>query len=445
MIDFHCEWCKGSLRVEDHRAGLFRICEHCDKTSKIPSKIPNLGRRAPRGQPMTPIKRAACALIATLLMPIPIFILLCILDDGSLQSRRWFLALAIFALGSNACTLGWFIAHLAEPIESLDRFGGGRIGFAYLANIVLVVGCMITFGGLILLILLATPFTGGDRRSAERQHRERVNTARRIAIAKELEVLRMEWVEARRKGRGMGPLGPSLTSDEEAKSPRADGGYHRIVCSQAVEQGNRSIIPAYEALATEYAPELVMLLGIGGSIHKDVGLCDVVIGTQVVYYDKRKEKEEGTSRRGESYKIEPGLLPQLNHFFVQHCEPASLPAAEGSPEAKFRLHRGPIGSGEAVVGFRDAEVRRWLTAYNDKTLALETEAGGLAQAFYEQQLRRGYKARGYLVIRGISDHMDAEKSDTWRQPASDNAMSALVELLRNLPPFDELFRREFVD
>ena len=49
----------------------------------------------------------------------------------------------------------------------------------------------------------------------------------------------------------------------------------------------------------------------------------------------------------------------------------------------FKVLPGPIGSGEAVVANKDAEIRSFLRRFNDKTLALETETGGLAAAFYE--------------------------------------------------------------
>jgi adenosylhomocysteine nucleosidase len=228
----------------------------------------------------------------------------------------------------------------------------------------------------------------------------------------------------------------------EGQLPRAGGGYHRIVCTQQIDQGNRSMVSAYDALAKEYAPRLVILLGIGGSIHKDLDLCDVVIADQVIYYDKRKIGQRGEKRRGESYKISAWLKPMLNDFLVEYGEPAFFSTELLLPNPKFKTMIGPIGSGEAVVGFRDARERKWLSTVNDKTLALETEAGGLAQAFYEDQLTFGYKAEGYLVIRGISDHADKEKDDRWRQIASDNAVFVMVEFLKSVPSLELILRDE---
>ena len=93
----------------------------------------------------------------------------------------------------------------------------------------------------------------------------------------------------------------------------------------------------------------------------------------------------------------------------------------------FTLQRGPIGTGPRVVKFREAEERQFLTSYNEKTLALETEAESIARHFYEQG-EDGYLA-GYVVLRAISDHADEEKDDRWKLAASRNAVIALAAIL----------------
>ena len=221
----------------------------------------------------------------------------------------------------------------------------------------------------------------------------------------------------------------------EGRLPTKDGGFHSVSCTQSLKQGNRPVASAYDHITSEYTPNLVVLLGIAGAIHKDIDLCDVVFAESVWYYDQRKETQGGTVHRGQGYNIEPRLNVLLNSFFVKHGEPATFHASPGSAQQDTKVLKGPIGSGEAVVAYREAEIRQWLTRLNDKTLALETEAGGLAEVFEEGQLSRGYKAEGYLIVRGISDHADKDKSDAWRQPSADNAMIALGNLLAMVPAF----------
>jgi nucleoside phosphorylase/hypoxanthine phosphoribosyltransferase len=204
-----------------------------------------------------------------------------------------------------------------------------------------------------------------------------------------------------------------------------------VVTTQAIEQGNRSIIPAYNALAEEFNPRLIFLLGIGGSIHKNVNIGDVAIGESIYYYDKRAETMEGTQRRLDAFKMNSWTREFIRRYHHSNkTEEPSFDAAENSPYPKFKSYFGPIGTGEAVIKYKDAKERNWLVSVNDKTLAVETEAGGAAQQFYEDELNYSRRAEGIIVLRGISDKADTEKKDEWRLAACKNAMRVLQEILK---------------
>ena len=117
------------------------------------------------------------------------------------------------------------------------------------------------------------------------------------------------------------------------------------------------------------------------------------------------------------------MKQRLNDFFVDHDEPAPLDDGVGGA---FRAFGGPIGSGEAVVAHRESEVRQWLRQYNDKVLAVETEAYGVAQGFYEATAP---DLAGWLAIRGISDYADENKADAHHVAASRNAAKTLEALV----------------
>jgi adenosylhomocysteine nucleosidase len=219
----------------------------------------------------------------------------------------------------------------------------------------------------------------------------------------------------------------------ESQMPAADGGVHRVVVTRALEQGNRSIMAAYQAMMDEYSPHLVVLVGIGGGIHKDARACDVVIAENIIYYDKRAITVDGPKHRMVSYAIKSWLRVYLNRFFDRHGDVAVLKTGEGTTASSFKLLLGPLGTGEAVIKYRDAEERKWLQTVSDKTLVLETEAGGLAQQFYEDELKTSGRAQGFLVLRGISDHADQDKNDSWRADATTHAMISLGELLKSIP------------
>lgn len=214
--------------------------------------------------------------------------------------------------------------------------------------------------------------------------------------------------------------------------PAGNGQPLRVVVTQTLTQGNRSIVSAYDDMCADYRPRWIVLLGVAGSIHKDAKLTDVVVAEQSIYYDKRAETESGANHRGEQYRIDPTVLSVVNTLLVDSDE---CDAAPGSFASKFTLHLGPVGTGEAVVKFKDAEVRQWLTGFNEKTLALETEAGGFGQAFYEMKLNPDRGPQGTLVIRGISDHADHTKDNKWQYPAARNCCRVLDRIAAALVRF----------
>ncbi|PRX63022.1 adenosylhomocysteine nucleosidase [Nonomuraea fuscirosea] len=203
----------------------------------------------------------------------------------------------------------------------------------------------------------------------------------------------------------------------------ADGTTRRVVAIRALSQGQRSTVIAFEHLRRHYSPSVVVLTGIGGSIDPSVRVGDVVVTTRVVYYDLRKETSQGQRRRGEERQAPATTGHAVNSFFTTHGEPATVRTGRTS----FRVLTGPIGSGEAVIADAESEIRRYLKAFNDKILAVDMEAGGLTQAFHEQD--GPGLARGWTVIRGISDDSNSAKNDDHQRVAARHAAITLRRLL----------------
>jgi adenosylhomocysteine nucleosidase len=207
----------------------------------------------------------------------------------------------------------------------------------------------------------------------------------------------------------------------------------RVVATQAVDPGQRSAMMAFEHLRAYCAPPVVVLCGIAGGIHPDLSLGDVVLAREVVYYDLRKETVGGAvQRRGLAQRVPAVIQHAINDMFTEHGEPMPIGVA-GDDFRAFRAFAGPIGTGEAVVTCGKSDIREFLKRFNDKTLAVETEAGGVAQAFYEQ-IGGDSLVHGWLSIRGISDTADEDKGDTYHAAASRNAAAVLELLLPYLKP-----------
>ncbi|MGB6164343.1 MAG: hypothetical protein WCF33_16785 [Pseudonocardiaceae bacterium] len=156
---------------------------------------------------------------------------------------------------------------------------------------------------------------------------------------------------------------------------KVDDRSAKVVATRTLAQGQRSTMAASDHLRRHYDPKVVVLVGIGGGIHADVLLGDVIVATKVVYYDLRKETTTGPRHRGEIKETLAEISHAVNCFFTDNGEPAEF--HEEGPEnvaRHFRVLHGPIGSGDAVIADRDSENLQYLARVNDKILAVDMEA-----------------------------------------------------------------------
>ncbi|GAB2861163.1 hypothetical protein GCM10022221_71150 [Actinocorallia aurea] len=199
------------------------------------------------------------------------------------------------------------------------------------------------------------------------------------------------------------------------------------VCAvMAPAQGQRSAMAAVENLLHVCDPGAVVLCGIGGG-RPPTALGDVVVATEVVYYDQRKITAEGVRRRADAHPA-PAVARHAVNAFRTEVDLLTATDPDGRVRS-FTVHDGPLGSGEAVIAAEGAAELAWLDQVNDKLLAIDMEAGGLARALHERTARTG-RQQPWLVVRGISDHADAAKSD---EPQRDAALHAALTLVRLLP------------
>ncbi|MFE4755398.1 hypothetical protein ACFRIB_35020 [Streptomyces mirabilis] len=205
----------------------------------------------------------------------------------------------------------------------------------------------------------------------------------------------------------------------------------RIVATQTQSQGQRSTMAALENLRRHYNPRLWALVGIAGGIHDaHARIGNVIVSTDVVYYESRKINPRGdTRRRGEHRQAPAQVVHAVNAYFTDHGTPARINSenAAGTGD-QYEIYPGVIGSGEAVIADRDSDIRSYLTTYHEKVLAVDMEAGGLSQYWQENSVD-GIANPGWIVIRGVSDNADQEKSHSHHELAARNAAHVLNQLL----------------
>ncbi|CAM5608909.1 5'-methylthioadenosine/S-adenosylhomocysteine nucleosidase [Streptomyces avidinii] len=205
----------------------------------------------------------------------------------------------------------------------------------------------------------------------------------------------------------------------------------RIVATQTQSQGQRSAMAALENLRRHYAPRLWALVGVGGGLHDEhARIGNVIVSTEVVYYENRKINPLGdVRRRGEHRQAPAQVVHAVNAFFTEHGTPTRIYGQLASQSAQeYEVYPGLIGSGEAVVADRDSDIRRYLEHYNEKVLAVDMEAGGLSQYWQENSVHHESNP-GWIVIRGISDNADEKKGHAHHDLAARNAAHVLQLLL----------------
>jgi adenosylhomocysteine nucleosidase len=219
----------------------------------------------------------------------------------------------------------------------------------------------------------------------------------------------------------------TMTSDETRAVRQVlelsplDDGFHagrrftRVVAVQTNGQGQGAAMDAARKLVQCFAPKVLVLAGIAGAIHPCLRIGDVVVATDVVGYDLAKETPAGTQHRGRCWQAPTVVREAVNQFFAARGEPAAFPG--------MVARSGPIGSGNRVIAHRDAEVVKYLRAFNDKTLAVDMESDGLGQFCHENG------GLPWVVVRGISDLANDEKNDDAQPLAAQNAANVLRELI----------------
>lgn len=230
--------------------------------------------------------------------------------------------------------------------------------------------------------------------------------------------------------------------------PQGKTEARRVICTQTIDQGERSVINAYHNMMDKYRPKFIFLIGIAGSIlnnqndkgrsqdeRLELDLCDVVIAKSVIDYELRKETDKGVEHRGRVFDVSAESALIVNDFLVM-LETTPLAATEGSKNDMLHVLFEPIGSGNAVIGNELSEIVTWLKNVNSKVAAVEMEASGISSAFYESRLS-DHAVQGLLVIRGISDMANVDKARTkaFRKPAAQNAALVTKKLMEIFPDF----------
>lgn len=180
-----------------------------------------------------------------------------------------------------------------------------------------------------------------------------------------------------------------------------------------------------ERVIQHFNPTYLFFLGVAGGL-KDVNVGDVIIGTDVIGYERGKAKEEFLPRPQfgfTSYEMEQKAVSFANS---DNWKRQSARLLNTNFHNEILTLPGTIASGEKVVGSINAPLYLFLKQYCSHALAVEMEGLGFLEAC------RPYPLIKTLIVRGISDlvdgkeHADKEGSQPY---ASKNATEFLFGLI----------------
>ncbi|MDE1818297.1 MAG: hypothetical protein KGI19_06815 [Thaumarchaeota archaeon] len=223
--------------------------------------------------------------------------------------------------------------------------------------------------------------------------------------------------------------------------------YYRIQCGgtlnyglAVVGKGNMVTSQVTEKIIHQcQGIKLITLLGIGGSIDPTIKVCDVILGTEVIYYMDSSRIKDGESTLQISCKhwlldqemvnfvqnlknLEMSMYVKLQNKFPEQLE--FMRSHSTICNEKPTIKSGKIASGESVI-----ESTSFASKLRDSDRCLrvvECEAAGVCQAAFGREL----KVR-MMVLRGIADLANPDK-DLLEKRVRKYAMNSVCMTLKLL-------------
>lgn len=218
----------------------------------------------------------------------------------------------------------------------------------------------------------------------------------------------------------------------EMQEPRTD---LSVVLTMIGEAGNVSCAAACDRLFNSYDADLCILVGIAAGLKQKVDLGDVVAADIILDYEKARLEEDGSKKRPVQYSSPLPIARDMNYFSperfgwrkaLERCMPMiqAIPDVQLPDWEKWvpKYRNGVILSGEKLIADGAMDERR--AEYHERIRAAEMEGVGFARLCQEHDVP-------WLVLRGISDYGDPNKSDLWQLTSAVSAATAAKIFLEN--------------
>ncbi len=162
-------------------------------------------------------------------------------------------------------------------------------------------------------------------------------------------------------------------------------------------------------------PAVLLLVGLSGGFEVNSVTCgDVLIATEIIDFELQKATQSGREIRWRKFTPSPKLLDTAKETSQKECF--------GDRFRDTRVHFGPVFSGEKVIASKS--FTQELQSWNKDALGVEMEGSGVATAVRHHDLE-------FLMVRGVADMADENKSDIHQERASNAAADFAIAVLAN--------------
>jgi nucleoside phosphorylase len=196
------------------------------------------------------------------------------------------------------------------------------------------------------------------------------------------------------------------------------------------------------SLAEQFRPEFIVLSGIAGGTARDgVGLGDVIIADHVEGYEMQKFDRGRFLTRRIAVDHPSKYLRETMARRVEASGTWKQKILKERPEpGEPKVVEGNLIAGDKILGDGQNKYQQKILKQFDKALAVDMESYGLARGAFAARSARHYNLN-YLVVRGVSDLVNAADNDDdrkkWRDYAAATAaafsISVVDELVRQCP------------
>ncbi len=168
-----------------------------------------------------------------------------------------------------------------------------------------------------------------------------------------------------------------------------------------------------EAMILNYKPELIINIGVGGTLSQSLGVCDIAVATAVVQHDM------DTSPLGDPV----GLLSGINIIEIPCKKEVVDKICSCIEEVGVNCQRGVIASGDQFIARSDEKER---IKNNFNAIACEMEGGSIGHVCYVNGV-------DFCVVRAISDGANDDAVmdyPAFMEKAAENSIKVMEKFLK---------------